>query len=294
MFRLRKYLDVGGNYVPPTPGDGAFAIFKTTGNSSAKYTYSGNTTTIGQSFSSTVDRTISVGNSARGVFFQSSSGGASARYTYSSNTITDDGAALGVATGSGSASCSNSSFGLVSPNVAGVQPFVKYTFTSNTSTASTSATVALSGGAGCGNDTYGIFAMGGTATAGTNVSNRYAYSDGTVIAGGNLTTTSKNGGAAGNLTTAAFVLGGSSANQVTNTYSYASNTFVSGNNLSAAIISLQATGNSACGIFSVRTGVATTARCDYAGDTFSVGTNLQTNTAATNNGAASNGNTGIL
>jgi hypothetical protein len=93
---------------------------------------------------------------------------------------------------------------------------------------------------------------------------------------------------------AAFVVGGSSANQVTNTYSYAGDTFAVGNNLSASIISLQATGNSICGIFSVRTGVATTARCDYAGDTFSVGTSLQTNTAATNNGATSNGNTGIL
>jgi hypothetical protein len=293
MFRLRKYLDAGGNYVPPIT-DGAYAIFKTTGNSSAKYTYSGDATSVAQSFSSTIDRTISVGNATRGVFFQSSSSGLSARYTYASNTITDDGAALGVATGSGSASCSNASFGLVSPNVSGVQPFMKYTFAANTSAASTSATVALSGGAGCGNDTYGIFAMGGTATAGTNVSNRYTYSDDSVIAGGNLTTTSKNGGAAGNMTMGAFVTGGSSANLVTNTYSYASNTFAVGNNLSAAIISLQATGNSACGIFSVRTGVATTARCDYASDTFSVGTSLPANTAATNNGATSNGNTGIL
>lgn len=298
---LRKKFGFGISLNPPPLPDGNFGVFKTQNASTSVYNYNVDTTVSGLSLSTSRNVQISIGNSVAGRFL---SGGASttdsARYDYASNTIADVMGLAGMSTGSGATSLSNSMFGVVATNAAGIQPMRKYLFASETLVVSTSATMAQSSGAGAGDAEYGIMAMGGT----TNVTNKFVYSNDVVTAGPTLTGNLRGGGVAGNTEKAYFLLGSTTATSASSVYSYTSELFTVGTSASSFLANyfLSATGNSVKGVYSLRSSglagataaVTRTLKCDYSTGVFALGTALSTVNEGGQNGAVTNGNSGII
>lgn len=301
MMLLRKKFGFGISLTPPPAPDGVFGIFKTTGAGTSVYSYNTDTSASGLSMSTTSDRPIALGNAAAGIFFLSGTVGVSAKYNYAAGTVTNNAPTVGVSLGSGSASASNSVFGIISPNTTGASPMRKYLFATDTIAASTSATVAQNSGCGVSGVNYAMFSMGGSGS-GSNVTNKYAYANDAVTVGAVMSGLSKSGGAAGNQTRAYFVLGSATAVSATSTYSFAGEQFTAGT--SAAFLAnygLVATGNAEKGIYSYRgstqsgtTPTDRTLKCVYASGIFSTGTTLTANTESSSNAATTNGNSGII
>jgi hypothetical protein len=296
MLLRKKFFRSVWDQLPVTP-DGAWAIFKTTGVGSSRYTYASDTAAAAKTFSTSADRMTAMGNSVSSVFAGGTVSSTMAKYSYAADTITDLSVQTGVSMGSGSASFSNATFGAFVPNLTGAQPTRKYTFASDTNVSSTSATVAISGGAGAGGPDAGLLAMAGTAATGSNITNVYAYADDSVVAGTTLSGSLKNGGAAGNVDAVFLVLGGSTANTSTSVYNWSDSTSVAGTAASTALLNFQSTGNSVKGVYSVRNGTtpsSSTLKCTYSSGVWANGGALSAQPAGTSNGAASNGNSGIL
>jgi len=199
------------------------AIFRTGlcfSSTTDKYTYSGDVVAPASAMTPGNSQNMAVGNSTRGIFHQGYTSPFNVgqvcrtKYTYATDVTTAgaNAAGAGACAGSAAGTCAIGIFHQGNYKPSGCLPFgastrrCKYTYSTDTNAAGTSACVASFRGTATGNSTRGIFSAG-NAPAISSTREKYIYSGDTQSTATAASASSRGGAATGNSTRGIFAHG---------------------------------------------------------------------------------------